>query len=252
MNDDNAIDGLRITVLGCSGTYSSPDSACSGYLVQSATTSVVLDAGPGSSMELQRHIALEDIDAIIISHEHPDHWTELPSLYHAFRWGIRRFHVPTYGTEGTRALLEAVNPEALEHSFEWTVITERSRLTVGDISFSFSETDHPVETLAIRAESGGRALAYSADTGPDWSPERFGAAIDLMVYEASLPESLEDEGIPHVSGREAGTRAHAAGVDVLVLTHVPPGEDADERRVSAATTFGKVPELASPGRTFHA
>ena len=250
MNDNDDGNGLRITVLGCSGTYASTESACSGYLVQSSTTSVVLDAGPGTSMELQRHIELEDIDAFIISHEHPDHWTELPTLYHAFRWGIRRFHVPTYGTEGTRSLLEAVNPEALEHSFEWTVINERSRVTVGDISFTFSSTDHPVETLAIRAESGGRALVYSADTGPDWSPERFEAPIDLMVYEASLTEALEGEGIPHVSGREAGVRARAAGVQQLVLTHVPPGEDASERRESAARSFGDSVDLAAPGRCF--
>ncbi len=250
MNENQDEPGLRITVLGCSGTYASPESACSGYLVQTATTSVVLDAGPGTSMELQRHIALEDIDAFILSHEHADHWTELPTLYHAFRWGIRRFHVPTYGTQGTRDLLHAVIPEALEHAFEWTVINERSRVTVGDIAFTFSTTDHPVETLAIRAESGGRSLVYSADTGPDWSPERFDAPIDLMVYEASITVAAEGDGIPHVSGREAGERARAAGVGTLVLTHVPPGEDREERLDAAAKGFGQTATLAAPGRCF--
>ena len=62
MNDNDDGNGLRITVLGCSGTYASTESACSGYLVQSSTTSVVLDAGPGTSMELQRHIEVEDIE----------------------------------------------------------------------------------------------------------------------------------------------------------------------------------------------
>lgn len=242
--------GLRVTVLGCSGTYSSTESACSGYLIRSATTAVVLDAGPGTSMELQRHLALEDIDAFIISHEHPDHWTELPSLYHAFRFGIRRFNVPTYGTAGTRELLGTINPEALEYSFEWTDINEHSRVSVGDIEFTFSETDHPVETLAIRAECDGQSIVYSADTGPGWSPTAFDAPIDLMVYESSLPVRLEDEGIPHVSGREAGIRASDAGVRTLVLTHVPPGEDAGERQDAAASTFDGPIQLATAGATF--
>ena len=86
--------GLTLTVIGCSGTYSSVDSACSSYLLRHGDTAVLLDAGAGASIELQRHISLEDIDAIIVSHEHPDHWTELPVLYHAYRWGIGRPHVP--------------------------------------------------------------------------------------------------------------------------------------------------------------
>ena len=91
-------ENLSVTVIGCSGTYSSIDSSCSSYLFETATTSVLVDAGPGSSIELQKHIDLADLDAIIVSHEHPDHWTELPSLYHGFRYGIQRLGTPVYGT----------------------------------------------------------------------------------------------------------------------------------------------------------
>ena len=241
---------LRLTVIGCSGTYSSPESACSAYLVRTDTTTVLLDAGPGSSIELQRHVALTDIDAIVVSHEHPDHWTELPSLYHAYRWGLGDMKMPVYGTAGTKRVLDGAWEYTTVETFEWTVIDASTTLTIGDMVFTFSETDHPVETLAIRVESGGAAVAYSADTGPDWSPTSFGAPIDVMVYETTLPVDLEGADIPHVSGREAATRAAAAGVGRLVLTHVPPGHDHGERVAAAETVFDGPVELAAPGATF--
>lgn len=241
---------LRVTVIGCSGTYSSTDSACSSYLVQTTSTSVLLDAGAGSSIELQKHIALGDLDAIVVSHEHPDHWTELPSLYHAYRWGLEDRQIPVYGTQGTRHRLDHASPEATVGTFDWTSIDESSTLSIGDLDFSFSLTDHPVPTLAMRVASGGVALGYSADTGPGWSPVEFGAPIDLMIYETTLPVDLEDQDIPHVSGREAGIRATDAGIERLVLTHVPPGHDANERAAETAATFSGSIEIAEPGRTF--
>lgn len=246
----NEPDTLRITVLGSSGTYSSAESACSGYLVRSPGAAVLLDTGPGTSIELQRHLDLRALDAIVVSHEHPDHWSELPSLHHGFRYGIGRANVPTYGTAGTRRLLELVLPESLETSFDWQVIDAGSELTIGDQRWTFSRTDHPVETLAPCVEAGGRSLAYSADTGPGWSPAEYGEPIDLMVYEATLPVSMEPDGILHVSGRQAGERARSAGVGRLVVTHVPPEHDPAERIAAAAEAFGAPVELAVPGRTF--
>lgn len=241
---------LRITVIGSSGTYSSAESSCSAYLVQTDTTSVLLDAGPGSSIELQKHIDLADIDAIIVSHEHPDHWTELPSLYHAYRFGIGRPHVPLYGTAGTRLLFDAICAEGTSYTFDWTTIDRFSEVEVGDIAFTFSLTDHPVETLAIRAEAGGRSVAYSADTGPGWSPTEFESPVDLLIYEASLRVEMEDLGIPHISGRQAGKRSRDAGVGHLVLTHIPPGEDPAEREDSATAEYAGKIDVAIPGRTF--
>lgn len=242
--------GLKLTVIGCSGTYSSPEASCSAYLVQSNTTSVLLDAGPGSSMELQKHVDLAELDAIVVSHEHPDHWTELPSLYHAYRWGLEDAQIPVYGTAGTRVLLDSACESATSGTFDWTTIDPSSAFAIGDLNFSFSLTDHPVETLAIRVESGGVSVAYSADTGPGWSPADFGLPIDVLVYETSLPVDFEGRDIPHVSGREAGIRAAAANIGRLVITHIPPGHDPDERLNAAAAEFSGPIDLAAPGRTF--
>lgn len=247
---DNPND-LRLRVIGSSGTYSSTDSACSCYLVQTKSTTVLVDAGPGSSMELQRHIDLGELDAVVLSHEHPDHWTEMPTIYHAFRYILEKPGLPVFGTAGTKSRLDAAVPEATGETFAWTTIDENAAFQIGDMAFTFSETDHPVETLAMRIESGGTAVAYSADTGPDWSPVSFGADIDLMVYETTLPNDLEDQEIPHVSGRQAGERATAAGIKKLVITHVPPGHEASDRVNSVEETFSGPVEIAEPGQVFH-
>lgn len=239
---------LSVTVIGCSGGYSSGESSCSSYLVRSPTTSVLLDAGPGSSIELQRHLQLEDLDAIVLSHEHPDHWTELPSLYHAYKYFLFS-SVSVYGTVGTHQLLDGLLPDATSTAFEWTDINPASQITIGDLDFTFSLTDHAVETLAIRVQHGERALVYSADTGPGWSPAAFGAPIDVMIYEASLTVDYENQGIRHVSGREAGLRAAEAGVGQLILTHVHPGGDPQERRHEAEQVFPGAIHVAVPGFT---
>ena len=245
-------ENLSVTVIGCSGTYSSTDSSCSSYLFETATTSVLVDAGPGSSIELQKHIDLADLDAIIVSHEHPDHWTELPSLYHGFRYGIQRLGTPVYGTAGTKTLLDAACPEANATTYDWQTIDADSVLAIGDITFKFSLTDHPVETLAVLAESGDRRIGYSADTGPDWSPESFGEPIDIFIYETTLPDDMEDMEIPHVSGRQAGERATAANIGQLVITHVPPGHDRADRHDAASVTFDGPIAVAIPGLTLTA
>ena len=86
LNPSRSAHGLRLSVLGCDGTYAGPGGACSGYLVSSPTTHVWIDAGPGTLSRLQRHLALTDLDAVVISHEHPDHSGELPVLRNALRF----------------------------------------------------------------------------------------------------------------------------------------------------------------------
>ena len=75
---------LRVTVLGSSGSYASADNPCTGYLLRSPEATVLLDAGPGTLGPLQRAIDLVDLDAIVLTHSHPDHWLEVPVLRNVF------------------------------------------------------------------------------------------------------------------------------------------------------------------------
>src|SRR4051812_28590673 len=96
---------LSVTILGCSGSYPGPGDACSGYLVRDGDVSVWVDCGPGSMANLQRHVPLSELTAIVISHAHPDHWSDAASAHVAFRYFFEREHIPVFGTSDTRERL---------------------------------------------------------------------------------------------------------------------------------------------------
>lgn len=246
---------LSLTVLGCSGSYAGPGGACSGYLVRSPGATVAVDLGPGTLANLQRHCPLEDLDAVVLSHEHPDHWIELPVLRNALRYYLGVEGLPVYGTAGTRKLAEAVISE-VPPTLAWTDLDTTSTVSVGDLSFSFSLTDHPVETLAVRVDlpaagPENRSLAYSADTSPDWvGATEFVSGTDLFLCEATVPTADEGSGVPHLSARQAGELGRAAGVGRLVLTHLAPGVDPVTQAEDAQAVFRGPVDVAITGSTF--
>lgn len=248
--------GLSVTVLGCSGTYAGAGGACSGYLLRSPTTSIWVDCGPGSLGNLQRHISLLDLDAVVISHAHPDHWLELPVVLNALRYVLdgATMALPLLWTARTAELFELVAGHA-SPTFAPQVIDESSTATIGDIGLRFSRTDHPVETLAVRAECGDRSIVYSADTGNAWPLAALGAdvgvPIDLAVVEATLDEEQRNA-VQHLTARQAGEQAARAGVASLLLTHLAPGSDPAARLADAALAFDGPIEVAEIDRTYTA
>ncbi len=238
--------GLSLTVLGCGGTYAGPDNACSGYLVRTADTAVICDLGPGALANAQRHIDLVDLDALVLTHEHADHWTDLPVTRNVYRYVLDRPDLPVFTTVGTQALARPLCGGG--DPFTWTTITDGSRVEVGDLAFTFSRTDHPVETLAILVESGGASLVYSADTGPGWSPRAFGVRPDVALIEATLDH--EHTTPVHLTATQAGERAAEVGARALVLTHLLPGTDPAEQRAAAAAAYDGPVRVAEPGLTF--
>ena len=231
--------GLSVTVLGCSGSYSAPGLACTGYLVESDAARVWLDAGPGTLANLQRHRTLAEIDAVVITHEHPDHWLDLSMAYVACRYFLDRGPLPVHGTAGTHALARALaGGQDLAPAIDWRLITDGDRVVIGDQQWRFSRTDHPVETLAPRVDSGGRSFAFSADTGEDWSFGLLGGDIDLALCEATFLHRDLVAPSPHLSALQAGAMAADAGVKRLLLTHLAPGSDAAAFRREASGAFG--------------
>ncbi len=246
--DDRAEDGLAVTVLGCSGTYAGPGGACSGYLVRGGGATLVVDLGPGALANLQRHVPLAEVDAVVLSHEHPDHWLDLPLLRNAMRYVLGLGDLPVFGTAGTEALVRSVLGGDLAPTLLWSTVDETSTLRIGDLSLRFSRTDHPVETLAVRVDADGRSLLYSADTGPAWAPGAAGEGVDTFICEASLRPEDEDT-FEHLSGGQAGQLARHIGAGRLVLTHVVPGVDAGRQAAAAASAFGGPVEVAVTGAT---
>jgi ribonuclease BN (tRNA processing enzyme) len=238
---------MRITVLGCSGTYAAPGGACSGYLVQAGGLSLLVDAGAGTLAELQRHLPLDQLDAVILSHSHPDHWVEMPILRNALRYVLNRAGLPVYSTAETLELISKVSHEHVSPTMELHPITDGSEMRLGPLSVRCSRTDHPPETLAVCIDDGEHRFAYSADTGPGWALDEFGRGIDLALCEATFRDGVEVEAPVHMTALQAGATAREAGVRRLMITHLLPGADAVEARAEAESAYGAPVEVASAG-----
>ncbi len=239
--------GLSLTVLGCSGSYPGPASACSGYLVDDGTTRLWLDAGSGTLANLQRHVDPAQVDAIVLSHEHPDHWSDLEGWHNLLRFSLMRRDFPVYAPAGLRArTYDDMSPWVT-----WNDVADGDQVTIGSLRLTFSCTDHGPETLAARVDAPdqGLSLGYSADTGPGWSLEALGPGLDLALCEATVPQALE--GVTrHLSARQAGRSAGAAGAGRLVLTHLWPGLDRERAGAEGAEAFGAPVEVAETGRSY--
>jgi ribonuclease BN (tRNA processing enzyme) len=229
---------LTLTVLGCDGSHAGPGGAASGYLVRSwaSGTTLWVDAGPGTFANLQRFCDPRSIDAIVLSHEHPDHWSDVVGFVVAAQYtlGWDRAPVPVFApaaVEGASGLAEAAGILA------WDAVGDGEGREVGGLRLSFSQTDHGPVTLALRLEGHGAALGYSADSGPDWALSALGTGLDLALCEATYTK--EHEGTAqHMSGRQAGSTAKAAGARRLVVTHRWPTIAADALGAEAAEAFG--------------
>jgi ribonuclease BN (tRNA processing enzyme) len=231
--------GLSVTVLGCSGTYAGAGGACSGYLLRAEGVTVLLDAGPGTLANLQDHVRPDELDAVVVTHSHPDHWAEVPVLRNALTYVLHRGGVPLLTTAETLGMVEAASHGRVGSAFVPRVITDGSELSIGPLSVRCSRTDHPPETLAVRVDHDGRSFAYTADTGPGWSLAELGPGIDLAISEATFLERDSDPGRPvHLTAAEAGAAARGAGVGRLLVTHVLPLGSVDEAVAEATDAYG--------------
>jgi len=239
-----------LTILGCDGSFAGPGGAASGYLVKTAAATIWLDAGPGTFSRLQEVCYPGTLDAIVLSHEHPDHWTDLESFAVWARHQHAGEPVPVLAPPGLRERSYFGHDRALE----WRVVEPSACIEVRDVRLRFLGTDHGPPTLAVRLDTtDGRpedkALVYSADTGFDWSVEEFGAGVGTFLCEASHTKDREGE-FRHLSGRQAGLMAGSAGVGELVITHRIPTVDAEAVALEAAEALGRAVYQAVAGASF--
>ena len=245
--------GLSLTVLGCSGSYAAAGEACSGYLVQSSETNLWVDCDPGTLANLQRNLALNEVDAIVVSHHHPDHCAELPVVYNAYKYFTSICELRVISTSDVRRVTDAFQPDGDSSDFfSWEIVADGSVAEVGDISICFSQTDHPVETLAMRFSCGEESIVYTSDTGQNWSISELGFDANIVIGEGTLLDGTADPAIPHISCRHLALEANEAGARQLIVTHVPPGSDPSKHLEEASAVFEGRVELATTGRTFSA
>ncbi|MEU2495618.1 MBL fold metallo-hydrolase [Streptomyces sp. NPDC007883] len=248
---------MKLTVVGCSGSFPSAESACSSYLVEADGFRLLLDMGNGALGELQRHIGLYDLDAIFLSHLHADHCIDMCAYFVARYYrhdGGRCDAIPVYAPEGaeqrlTTAYADTPSDKSMSEVFDFHTL-KPGAFEIGPFSVRTEKVAHPVDTFGIRVEHGGRSLTYSGDTGVCDPLVDLADGTDLFLCEAAFTHGKEDIPDLHLNGREAGAHAARARAGRLVLTHIPPWTDAERNLADAREIYEGPVELAAPGAVY--
>jgi ribonuclease BN (tRNA processing enzyme) len=252
---------MKLTIIGCAGSFPGPDSAASCYLVEAPhegrTFRLLLDLGNGALGPLQRFTDVRDVDAVAVSHLHADHCFDLACFYVVSRYhpgGRTHGRVPLYAPEGSaRFMARTYGPEPdpgiLEHfsTHDWQ---DGDVVQIGPFTVTAVEVDHPVEAYAMRIECDGKVLAYSGDSGPCAALDAMAAGADVYLCEASFVESSVNPPHLHLTGAQAGASATAAGVGRLLLTHIPAWTDRAEVEADAKSTWDGPLELVTAGAVY--
>ena len=245
---------MRVHVMGSSGTFPVRGRPASGYLIQQDATRVWCDAGPGTFTELPVDPGL--VDAVVISHQHPDHSSDLLTAFHAWTYCPEpRVGVPLYAPQSVwdrvKSFLDKAIDSHLESTFDFHPVWTGDDVNIGPLSVSFVEADHSVPTVASRWEANNRTLFFTGDTGPGGSWVDLAHGVNVMLSEAAYQGATEDKVYPfHLTAGEAGQIARDVGANKLVLTHIPPYLDAARSVDEAERTFDRPVALAVPGVSF--
>jgi ribonuclease BN (tRNA processing enzyme) len=261
---------LRITVLGKSPSWQDAGGACSGYLLETDATKVLLDCGNGVFGKLRQYIDYCDLDGVIISHLHADHFLDLVPYSYALIYAPRQQPVPVHTWEGTeeparprmvappgatetfrRVVGAWGNDDLIESAFRIEEYERGDEVEIGDIRASFHPVPHFVETFAVRISSDGSGeLVYSADTRPGDEIVAAARDADLLFIEGTLPRPERTGLRGHLTPEEAGHHAREAGAKRVVITHISD-ELGDEWALDqAAKGFGGPVEIAREGAVY--
>lgn len=242
---------MRLSILGCSGSIPGPNSAASGYVVEAGGFVLGLELGNGALAQLQALRDPFDLDALVLSHLHPDHCADMSALT-----VLRRYHpAPPYDPAARRLPVHAPAqaPARLANAFAADE-DERSGADLSDV-YDFRSLDagtwslgpfdvvtvptaHPTPAFGVRLSCGGRTLAYTGDTGPCDELDALADGADVLLAEASWTDAPDRPAGVHLSGRQAGELAARAGVGRLLLTHIAPWTDAAAVLAEARSAFG--------------
>jgi len=193
---------MRLTVLGKSPSWQDAGGACSGYLLEEDGTAILLDCGNGVFGKLRQRIDYVDVDAVVISHLHADHFLDLVPYSYALTYAPRQQPVPVdrwpgtdnparpelHGPPGARETFRKVvgcwgNNDLIENAFDLTEYDESSELSIGPVRVTFQEVPHYTETFAMRVSSqnGSGEIVYGADSRPTEALTRFATGADLIL-----------------------------------------------------------------------
>jgi ribonuclease BN (tRNA processing enzyme) len=261
---------LKITVLGKSPSWQDAGGACSGYLIETDDTKVLLDCGNGVFGKLRERVDYTEVDGIVISHLHADHFLDLVPYSYALIYAPKQQPVPVHIWEGTdqparprliappgaeetfrRVVGAWGNDDLIESAFRIEEYEAGDRIEIGDVRASFHPVPHFVQTFAVRigSEDGGE-MVYSADTRPGGEIVDAARGADLLIIEGTLPRPERTGVRGHLTPEEAGEHAREAGVKRVVITHISDELGDEWAREEAERGFGGPVEIAREGAVY--
>ena len=219
---------MELTCIGVDGSHPSPGGACSGYLLKNGEKYVLIDCGSGVFGKLALLMNPTSVDAIVLSHLHGDHFSDMMvmhhALLHAVRAGVRADPMPVYAP----ILPEELNFYAGIGEFAWSdIATLIQPLSLCGMSARFFAGRHAIPSYAMRFEADGKVFCYTGDTNTVDGLADFARGCDVLLIDAALLHEDWAERAPHLSARLAAELGRDVGAKRVLLTHVfPKGADA--------------------------
>ena len=256
---------MKVTVIGCAGSYPGPDSPASCYLVEAdsvdssgdvRTWRILLDLGNGALGMLQRFADPLSIDAVFFSHLHADHCLDLCGYY-----VLRKYHpkgpqprIPVWGPADTAARMARAYdlPEdpGMTEEFDFEVYPDGGAVSIGPFRVEPVSVEHPVPAYSLRVHADDALLVYTGDSGVCEAVERAAHGADLLLAEAAFCDGDENPDGVHLTGTDVGRMATRAGVDRLVLTHIPAWHDPEVAYDEARAVWAGPLDVAQVGATY--
>lgn len=235
---------MEWTVLGRSGGYPAPGEATSGYLLSAGDTHILVDCGAGVLAQLFRLIPLGELDAVILSHLHSDHISDLDVLKYALQMR-RRAGEPLANLPVYLPAQPAESVPSADGVLDLRFYDSGDRIQIGPVGIELIAGEHPIPSYGMRFSAGGKIAAYTGDTRWCAAVPRMLADARLAFMDAGSLERLRAEPMVHMTARECAVAARECGVARAVLSHLVPHQPADETWAEAIEQYDRV-ELAQP------
>jgi ribonuclease BN (tRNA processing enzyme) len=228
-----------LTVLGSCGAWPEPDRACVGFLLEYDGYKLVLDLGYAALPQLLKHCPAGAVDAVIVTHQHPDHCVDVSALARVrYYEASDASPIPLYCPPGVLDVLRTLEPRPDPATvFD---VRDLADTTVGPFRLETALLPHYVTNLGVRLSTPDLTIAYTGDSGPGPEAAALADGADLFICDATLQGPSPQTAPRYVmTATEAATAA--AGASRLLLTHFWPGSDRAVSVAEAARIFdGKV------------